>query len=125
MPQYSSKGINRPCLIRMKGTGNQKNKSLGPQKSTLYQFEKVGPRSEDQVAEAQWAGTHENNRDSEFAIPSFEKGEWWLRLKMDHPHNAIELIETYKRITGTSHCDVTYQLDFSDPVVQKRRLLLA
>jgi len=109
----------------MKGTGNQKKKNSGPQKSTLYQFEKAGLRSEDPVLEGQWAETHENNHDSKFANTAFENGEWWLRLKMDHPHNAIELIETYKRITGTSHCDVTYQLDFSDPVVQKKRLLLA
>jgi len=125
MPQCSSKGINRPCLIRMKGTGNPNRKKSGPQKSTLYQFEMGGHRGVDQVAEAQRTGTNENNHNSEFASTSFENGEWWLRLKMDHPHNAIELIETYKRITGTPHCDVTYQLDFSDPVVQKRRLLLA
>ena len=39
-----------------------------------------------------------------------EQGEWWLQVNSEHPHVAIELIESYKRIAGVSLGEVNYNL---------------
>jgi hypothetical protein len=124
MPQCVTKDVIRPCLIRMRGTGNQKKPKSRPQESTLYHFGKVEGGRADQVAEVNLSGVPDRDHNQEIIKTTFEKGEWWLQLKMEHPHNAIELIETYIRITGTSFSDVCYNLDILDPPVQKMRPLL-
>jgi hypothetical protein len=78
-----------------------------------------------QVVEKKPSGVQVGDQDRDLPTTSFEKGEWWLRVKLDHPHNAIDLIETYKRVTGTPYQDVCYFLDVSDPSGQKRRPLVA
>ena len=115
----------RPCLIRMRGTGNQKRPKSRPQESTLYLFGDLDNGRVDQVAETKLYGVPDREQDRESIAPTVEKSEWWLRVKLDHPHNAIDLIETYKRITGTPYRDVCYQLDISDPARIKGRPLVA
>jgi hypothetical protein len=125
MPQYATKGAVRPGLNRMKGTGRQEKSKPGLKtSSTLFQFEKVEHGREDQVAEKRLSGGPGNNHNPEFAPIILENGEWWLQLKMDHPHTAIELIETYKRITGTPYCDIHYHFDIIDPEEVKKRHLM-
>jgi len=85
----------------------------------------VGSGRADLVAEAKTSGVHNLVHDPGSVNSMFKNGEWWLQIKMDHPHKAIELIEAYKRITGVSLCDVCYRLDIDDPEGLKRRPLIA
>jgi hypothetical protein len=125
MPQCVTREVIRPCLIRMKGTGNQKKPKSRPQESTLSQFGNPDDGRVDRAAEKKLSGVQDHDQDLELPTTSFEQGEWWLRVKLEHPHNAIDLIETYKRITGTPYRDVCYQLDITDPTGLKRRPLVA
>jgi hypothetical protein len=98
----------RPCLIRMKANGTMKKKENSPNESSLHQFGKPGSGGEAPVSAANRCGSRDGNEAP--GQPEQEKGEWWLQVRLEHPHVAIELIESYKRIAGLSLGEINYNL---------------
>ena len=94
----------------MKANGVKKrgenSREPSPKESSLHQFGRPGNGGVAPASAVNRCGSRNcNDPDQET-----EQGEWWLQVRLEHPHVAIELIESYKRIAGVSLGEVNYNL---------------
>ena len=124
MRQCATNEAVRPCLIRMKANGVKKkkvnNRDHGQSGSSLHQFGGPGNGGAVPASAAKRCGSRNGDDPSFSRIPQAEgeQGEWWLQVKLEHPYEAIELIESYKRITGFSLGKVNYNLQLLESDVR-------
>jgi len=110
MRQCATNEAVRPCLIRMKANGvkerREKSRETSPDGASLHRFGGPGNGGAAPASAANRCGSRNDNAPEQ----ETEQAEWWLQVKLDHPHVAIELIESYKRIAGVSLGEVHYNL---------------
>src|SRR5271157_891393 len=110
MRQCATNEAVRPCLIRMKANGVRKKSENSLNGSLLHQFGGRGSGGAAPASAANRCGSRNGNESFSPKQPDQEQGEWWLQVKLEHPHVAIELIESYKKIAGVSLGEIKYNL---------------
>ena len=120
MRQCATNEAVRPCLIRMKANGvkNKRERNLRNRQdaSSLNQFGRPGNGGAAPVSAANRCGSRDGEETDDSG--QLRQGEWWLQVRLEHPHVAIELIESYKRIAGVTLGEVTYNLQLFESDVR-------
>ena len=114
MRQCVTRNATRPCFIRFRGTGCHSRPRSPPQETTLFQFGNQDAGRADPVAEKRAYGEDAACSHEPLAIQN-EPCEWWLQVKLEHPYNAVGIIEAYKQIAGVAHTDLQYNFINRNP----------
>ena len=115
MRQCATRNVIKPCLIRFRGTGCHSKPRSRPQETTLSQFGNPATGMGDPAAGKKLCGEDAACSHEPAPIPN-EPCEWWLEVKLEHPYNAVGIIEAYKQITGVAHADVQYNFINRNPM---------
>jgi hypothetical protein len=114
MRHHSTSKSARQCLIRLKARIAKKTevniRENIPGKSSLPKFGVLIIDENSVESSTQSCSSREGNTHPSPTQKEQLQGDWWLSVKLEHPHIAIDLIESYKLMTGATLDEITYNL---------------